>query len=119
MALKSFRFLQTSHAYEMTETMLSIKQTTGIQNLDENHYFSNFVPSPSLNTQKFIVKYIIEKNKIINSVIKNFQKEISLIQEYRDRLIADVVTGKVDVRKIKVPNISPIGRLAVCLLRRL
>src|SRR5690606_4574178 len=29
-------------------TQLSIKQTTGIQNLDERHYLSNTVPAPSI-----------------------------------------------------------------------
>lgn len=33
-----------------------------------------------------------------NSSIARIEKEIDLIREYRTRLIADVVTGKVDVR---------------------
>lgn len=35
-------------------------------------------------------------------VITRTQREISLIREYRTRLIADVVTGKVDVRGVAV-----------------
>jgi type I restriction enzyme S subunit len=37
-------------------------------------------------------------------MINRTEREISLIQEYRTRLIADVVTGKVDVRDIVVPE---------------
>ncbi|HBA55344.1 MAG TPA: hypothetical protein DCZ04_13060 [Syntrophorhabdus aromaticivorans] len=46
-----------------------------------------------------IVEYIrISCSKAEHSLEKTRQ-EISLLQEYRTRLIADVVTGKLDVRK--------------------
>ena len=35
--------------------------------------------------------------------IEKAQREIDLIREYRTRLIADVVTGKVDVRHLAPP----------------
>lgn len=35
-----------------------------------------------------------------NETISRAQREIELIQEYRMRLIADVVTGQVDVRQL-------------------
>jgi type I restriction enzyme S subunit len=35
-----------------------------------------------------------------------FQKGKKLLEEYRTRLIADVVTGKVDVRDIEVPDVA-------------
>lgn len=38
----------------------------------------------------------------INEAINRVQHQIDLIREYRTRLIADVVTGKVDVRGIPV-----------------
>ena len=34
----------------------------------------------------------------IDSAINQVRQQIALIREYRDRLIADVVTGQVDVR---------------------
>ena len=36
------------------------------------------------------------------------EQEIKLIQEYRTRLIADVITGKLDVRNINIPDFEPI-----------
>jgi type I restriction enzyme, S subunit len=36
--------------------------------------------------------------------IKNIEKIINLLQEYRTRLISDVVTGKVNVQNVKVPE---------------
>ena len=48
-----------------------------------------------------------------NSAISRFENEIALIQEFRTRLIADVVTGKLDVRAAaaslpEVTEIEPI-----------
>ncbi|MNP25552.1 hypothetical protein D3C76_1183650 [compost metagenome] len=40
--------------------------------------------------------------KNIDNSIYKIQTEIDLIEEYRTRLISDVVTGKVDIRNIEV-----------------
>jgi type I restriction enzyme S subunit len=40
-----------------------------------------------------------ESTRELNRVIVTADHEISLIREYRTRLIADVVTGKLDVRE--------------------
>lgn len=82
----------------------SIKQTTGIQNLDERHYLSNYLGVPSLKEQKTIVAYIDEKTAEIDQTINRAQREIELMREYRTQLIADVVTGQVDVRGLEVPE---------------
>lgn len=39
-----------------------------------------------------------EVHSLFNTVIARTQREIALMQEYRTRLTADVVTGKLDVR---------------------
>lgn len=59
---------------------------------------------PSSLEQDSIVKFIEEEEYRIDLAISRIQSEISLIQEYRTRLIADVVTGKIDVRDIVVPE---------------
>jgi type I restriction enzyme S subunit len=41
------------------------------------------------------------------AVISAAQREISLLREYRTRLIADVVTGKVDVRQLAPEGVEP------------
>lgn len=41
----------------------------------------------------------------IDSAITKAERQIQLMTEYRDRLIADVVTGKVDVRGVAVPDV--------------
>jgi len=54
--------------------------------------------------QKQITKYIKNNSINIDQAISRTEREISLIQEYRDRLIADAVTGKIDVRDTEVPE---------------
>jgi type I restriction enzyme S subunit len=60
-----------------------------------------FFPVPPLEEQREIVGYIREQLYLIQAVITRARKEIDLIQEYRTGLIADVVTGKVDVRHLE------------------
>lgn len=52
------------------------------------------VPVPPLHLQREVSDFYYEEL----SVRREIEKEIALIREYRDRLIADVVTGQVDVR---------------------
>lgn len=52
-------------------------------------------------------KVIARINEIINQVKKAIAvltDEISVLQEYRVRLVADTVTGKIDVRDIEIPE---------------
>ena len=54
---------------------------------------------PPLSEQEDLVLYIDESTASLNEAISRARREIDLIREYRTRLIADVVTGKVDVRQ--------------------
>ena len=67
---------------------------------------------PPMNEQKAIVVFIQRKSLEIDNAIARAERETELIQEYRTRLISDVVTGKVDVRGIDVPEIADEELLA-------
>ena len=54
---------------------------------------------PPLNEQAAIVAYLDKATADIDAAIDRARREIELLDEYRTRLIADVVTGKVDVRE--------------------
>ncbi len=71
-----------------------------------------FFPVPPLDEQRAIITYINEKCAEISQAISRAEGEIKLMREYRTRLIADVVTGKLDVRGIKVPEIPDKEPLA-------
>ena len=57
------------------------------------------IAMPPEHEQAEIVEYIDRKITKIASNIVRARRQIELLQEYRTRLIADVVTGKLDVRK--------------------
>lgn len=61
---------------------------------------------PPINEQYSIVAYIDRETNGLNSAISRFEREIELLREYRTRLVADVVTGKLDVREAaaKLPD---------------
>jgi type I restriction enzyme S subunit len=61
---------------------------------------------PNLEEQISIVFYIEHETLLIDNAIARTTREIDLIREYRAHLIADVVTGQVDVRHIAVPEIA-------------
>ena len=59
---------------------------------------------PTIDEQILIAKYIEKETAIINKTIATIEKEIALVQEYRTALIAEAVTGKIDVREYEVPS---------------
>ena len=46
----------------------------------------------------------------MNTAISRLEREIELLREYRTRLVADVVTGKLDVREAaaRLPDEAPL-----------
>ena len=60
---------------------------------------SVWLPLPSLSEQTVIVHYLDEVSANIETALARMRRQIELFQEYRTRLIADVVTGKLDVRE--------------------
>ena len=57
-----------------------------------------------IKEQKLVVSHIEKETSIINKTIATIEKEIALVQEYRTALIAEAVTGKIDVREYEVPS---------------
>ena len=55
-------------------------------------------PIPPLDEQRDILAWLGSDTAELNATIKVAKCEIDLLREYRTRLIADVVTGKLDVR---------------------
>lgn len=57
-----------------------------------------FVPLPPSDEQQAIVAYIEEKCEKIDKLASELQSEIDYLKEYKQRLIADCVTGQVNVQ---------------------
>jgi len=57
-----------------------------------------FVNLPPLSEQQQVVEYLDEQTKKIDTTIDKETQRIELLKEYRQSLISEVVTGKIDVR---------------------
>ena len=59
------------------------------------------IPFPPAGEQQSILQYLNEATQAVDATINRARRQIELMGEYRTRLIADVVTGKIDVREAK------------------
>ena len=62
------------------------------------------LPVPPIEEQAEIMEYIIEFRGKTKKYEDSLTQEISTLQEFKARLISDVVTGKIDVRGIEIPE---------------
>ena len=67
---------------------------------------------PPESEQEEIVDFLVDATEGIDSVIASIKRQVSLLQKYRTRLIADVVTGKLDVREAaaELPEVDPLAK---------
>jgi type I restriction enzyme S subunit len=94
----SSEFLTYLHAalYNWGLNVQSIKQTTGIQNLDQYAYLSEHVPIPPLPEQRAIAAFLDERTARIDALIAKQERLIELLEEKRNALISHVVTKGLD-----------------------
>lgn len=71
--------------------------------LNLSHIKSIPIPIFPLSEQTAIVYHIEKETSTITKTILTIEKEIALVQEYRTALIAEAVTGKIDVRDYEIP----------------
>lgn len=57
------------------------------------------IPVPPDHEQSGVIKFLNDATINLDATIANVKRESYLLREYRTRLIADVVTGKLDVRE--------------------
>ena len=91
MALNETTFL----AQARREAVPSLHQS----NLNPTRYGRIHISLPPKEEQKTILSALAEKTNGLTTSMELAHRQIELIEEYRTRLIADVVTGKLDVRE--------------------
>ena len=78
---------------------------SGLRKVVKTERFAGLrIPVPPEEEQDAIVSYLQSRITIIDNYIAKLKEEINYLQEYKQRLISDVVTGKVDVRGVEIPN---------------
>ena len=98
--------------YSVRLNVKSIKQTTGIQNLDINYYFEESVIYPPLNEQKIIANFLDQKTAEIDGLIADKEKLIELLQEKRQAVITEAVTKGLNPNvRMKDSGIEWIGEI--------
>lgn len=72
--------------------------------ISQSHIKSWRILAPSVEEQRLICQKIGEETSSLAAFSARAENEIDLLREYRTRLIADVVTGKLDVRGVDLPD---------------
>ena len=84
------------HLYESGVNKRSIKQNTGIQNLDLKSYLSEYVGLPDIKEQIAIASFLDRETAKIDALIAKQERLIELLQEKRTALITRAVTKGLD-----------------------
>ena len=80
-------------------------------NLNVDRIGSRGIAVASAREQSLVVRQIEARTAGLNTATIRANREIDLLHEYRTRLIADVVTGKLDVRAAAaaLPEVDPLA----------
>ncbi len=71
--------------------------------------FKNFeIPLPPYDEQIEIVKAIEGEEKKNSAAVDCLQRQIEALKELKNRLIADIVTGRIDVRGVDIPEYESV-----------
>ncbi|MFD8771072.1 restriction endonuclease subunit S [Microbacterium oxydans] len=85
--------------YRLRITEKSLKQSTGIQNLDQSAYFNEYVAVPPYQEQRVISDYLERRSGETDAAIGTARRGVQLARERRAALISAAVTGKIDLRE--------------------
>ncbi len=89
-------FFTKAEAFNAFLRVMAISST--IENVNGEKYANMPLPLPQLPEQRAIVEHLERETARIDAVVQRARRQVELVEEYRTRLIADVVTGKLDVR---------------------
>jgi type I restriction enzyme S subunit len=84
----------------------------GFWRLYTDDFYDIRVPVPPLKEQKQIVLFLDAHLEDLNAKIDQIRRGIIFLGEYRTRLIADVVTGKLDVRGVELPELNNVEEVS-------
>lgn len=101
-----------NNIWDTRHIMPYIKQTTGIQNLDDKSFFSNYIQIPPKEEQDKIVDFLDYKLGKIDKFVELTEKQIGLLKEQREVIINDSVTKGVNKNvEYKDSGIDWIGEI--------
>jgi type I restriction enzyme S subunit len=105
-----YAFLFASPLYRAEFRMRCQGVGDGMMPLYSDAFLKTPTIAPPAAEQRSIVAFIADSTKEVAETISRLEREIELLREYRTRLVADVVTGKLDVREAaaRLPDEVPL-----------
>lgn len=101
-----------AHLYSIGINVRSIKQTTGIQNIDSDQYFSERVAVPPESECRAIAAHLDRETARIDALIEKKTRFIELLREKRQALITHAVTKGPDPSvKMKDSSVEWLGEV--------
>lgn len=79
--------------------------TTTIPDLNHGSFYDTALVLPDLNEQKEIVSYLDLKLKNLERLKDKIGEQVEILKEYRQALIYEAVTGKIDVRDMELDEV--------------
>ena len=80
------------------QRLITLANTVTMATISQPKLASIEIILPPLSEQQTIVDNLDQKTREINYLISTEQRKIDLLKEYRQSLISEAVTGKIDVR---------------------
>lgn len=104
--LKYYYYLATCFDYDYYTTQ------TAIPSMTQTDYENMWLPVPDIAEQERIVTFLDSKCQIIDSTIASITVFIRSLIDLKAHLISDVVTGKIDIRNIEIPEYEYVAEEA-------
>ena len=103
--LSAFMGTNSARAYFQS----TAKQTTNLASTNKTKIGRLQVPLPPIDEQRAILEAVAARTQPASAAIARLETEIKLLREYRIRLVAEIVTGKLDVRDAaaRLPDVLP------------
>ena len=103
------------HLFKSIGYITALRSTANFIRDGQDLNYENFcrvdLPFPPIEEQQRIAMVLDRAAVNIDSIIERSRRQIDALGEYRTRLIADVVTGKLDVREAAagLPDVDPLA----------
>ena len=98
-AFPDFIALAIRSKYVKVEQLMAASMRAAQPHLNSDELGVALLLIPPREEQRVIISYVGDRLQPVEDVIAQAEREIALIREYCTRLIADVVTGQLDVRE--------------------
>ena len=102
--VKFYEYAFRSHIWVEQFAIASRGVGSGFNRLYTPQFGAIYTVYPEINEQNRIVEYLDIKIAQLNALIEQIEERIKGLEELKTTLISDVVTGKIDVRSIEIPE---------------